>query len=68
LLWVGVASELAVIAAVVYLPPLQAVIGTAPFPAWLWLPLLAVAPTLLLIDEARKALLRRRTRTEEVSS
>jgi P-type Ca2+ transporter type 2C len=68
LLWVGVASELALIAAVVYLPPLRAVIGTAPFPGWLWLPLLAVAPTLLLIDEVRKALLRRRTRTEEVSS
>jgi P-type Ca2+ transporter type 2C len=44
LLWVGVAAELAAIAAVVYLPALQAVIGTAPFPAWLWLPLLAAAP------------------------
>jgi P-type Ca2+ transporter type 2C len=65
LLWVGVASELAVIAAVVYLPPLQAVIGTAPFPAWLWVPLLAIAPALLVIDETRKALLRR-TRNEEV--
>jgi P-type Ca2+ transporter type 2C len=68
LLWMGVVSELVVVAAVVYLPPLQAVVGTAPFPAWLWLPLFAVAPTLLLIDEARKALLRRRTRAEEVST
>jgi P-type Ca2+ transporter type 2C len=68
LLWIGVASELAVIAAVVYLPPLQAVVGTAPFPAWLWLPLLAVAPALLIIDEVRKALLRHRTRNEEVPS
>jgi hypothetical protein len=66
LLWVGVAAELAVIAAVVYLPALQAVIGTAPFPAWLWLPLLAAAPVLLLIDEARKMLLRYRTRHSEV--
>jgi P-type Ca2+ transporter type 2C len=68
LLWIGVASELAVVAAIVYLPPLQAVVGTAPFPAWLWLPLLAVAPTLLVIDEARKALLRRRARAQEVRS
>jgi P-type Ca2+ transporter type 2C len=68
LLWVGVASELAVIAAVVYLPPLQRVIGTAPFPTWLWLPLLAAAPVLLFIDEVRKALLRYRTRHEEVAA
>jgi P-type Ca2+ transporter type 2C len=66
LLWIGVASELAVILAVVYLPPLQRVVGTAPFPAWLWLPLLAAAPTLLIVDEVRKALLRRRAHHEEV--
>jgi Ca2+-transporting ATPase len=65
LLWVGIASELVVVAAIVYLPPLQAVIGTAPFPAWMWLPLLAAAPTLLVIDEVRKALLRRRDHEEE---
>ncbi len=59
LIWIGIASELAVIAAIVYLPPLQTVVGTAAFPAWLWLPLLAAAPLLLLIDEVRKALLRR---------
>ena len=68
LLWLGIASELVVIAAIVYLPPLQAVIGTAPFPAWVWLPLLAAAPTLLVIDEGRKAVLRRRTRPQEVGS
>jgi P-type Ca2+ transporter type 2C len=58
LLWVGIASELLVIAAIVYLPPFQAVIGTAAFAAWLWLPLVALSPLLLVIDEARKALLR----------
>ncbi len=62
LLWIGIASELAVIVAIVYLPPLQAVIGTAAFPAWLWLPLLATAPLLLVIDEVRKAAIRRRAR------
>lgn len=68
LLWIGVLSELVVIAAVVYLPPLQAVIGTAPFPAWLWLPLLSAAPALLVIDEGRKALARRRATRQETAS
>ena len=63
LIWVGIASELAVIAAVVYLPPLQAVIGTAAFPLVLWLPLLAFSPLLMLLDEARKARVRRADRS-----
>lgn len=62
LLWIGVATELAVIAAIVYLPPLQRIVGTAPFPAWLWLPLFAVAPALLVVDELRKTVLRQRDR------
>lgn len=61
LVWAGIAFELLLIAAIVHLAPLQAVIGTAAFPAWLWLPLLAVAPVLLLVDEVRKAVLRRTT-------
>ena len=60
--------KLLVIAAIVYFPPLQRLIGTAPFPAWLWLPLVAVAPTLLLIDEIRKAIARRRDGDEEIRS
>jgi P-type Ca2+ transporter type 2C len=66
--WGAIATELALIAAIVYLPPVQAVIGTAAFPAWLWLPLFAATPTLLAIDEGRKALLRRRPRRQEVTS
>jgi P-type Ca2+ transporter type 2C len=58
LAWVGVATELAFIAVLVYAPPAQAIVGTAPFPGWLWLPLLACAPVLLVIDEGRKWLLR----------
>jgi P-type Ca2+ transporter type 2C len=61
LVWAGIAFELVLIAAIVHLAPLQAVVGTGAFPAWLWLPLLAVAPVLLLVDEARKAVLRRIT-------
>jgi P-type Ca2+ transporter type 2C len=60
LAFVGIASELAVILLVVYAPPLQAVIGTGPFPAHYWLLLLAAAPLLLVADEIRKALVRRR--------
>jgi P-type Ca2+ transporter type 2C len=66
--WAAIATELALIAAIVYLPPVQAVIGTAAFPAWMWLPLFAATPTLLVIDEGRKALLRRRLRRQEVTT
>jgi P-type Ca2+ transporter type 2C len=66
LVWVGVLTELVFIAVIVYLPPAQAVVGTAPFPAWLWIVLLACSPVLLVVDEVRKAVLRRRDDTEEV--
>jgi magnesium-transporting ATPase (P-type) len=59
LVFSGIATELAVIAAIVYLPPLQALVGTAPFPAWQWLVVFAAAPLLLIADEARKAIVRR---------
>jgi P-type Ca2+ transporter type 2C len=68
LAFLGIASELALIVLIVYVGPVQRVIGTAAFPAWLWLPLLAASPTLLVIDEARKTLLRRRTRRREVTT
>jgi P-type Ca2+ transporter type 2C len=67
LAWVGIASELLLIAIVVYVPPVQAFLGTAAFPLWLWGPLLAASPTLLVIDELRKAVLRRRQRRREVT-
>jgi magnesium-transporting ATPase (P-type) len=63
LVFTGIATELAVIAAIVYLPPLQALVGTMPFPAWQWLVVLAVAPLLLIADEARKALVRHSARS-----
>jgi P-type Ca2+ transporter type 2C len=67
LAWVGIATELLLIAIVVYVPPVQAFLGTAAFPLWLWGPLLAASPTLLVIDELRKAVLRRRQRRREVT-
>jgi P-type Ca2+ transporter type 2C len=66
LVWFGVLTELVFIAVIVYVPPAQTIVGTAPFPAWLWAVLLACAPALLLIDEARKAVLRRRHDGQEV--
>jgi Ca2+-transporting ATPase len=54
LLWAGLAAEAALLAAVVYLPPLQRVFSTASLPALAW-PLLLGGPLLLLaVDEAAK--------------
>jgi P-type Ca2+ transporter type 2C len=58
LLWVGIISELAIILLIVYLPPLQKIIGTRAFSPGNWLFLFAWAPLLLIADECRKFLLR----------
>lgn len=60
LIWVGIATELILLAAILYLPVLQSVFGTAPFPFENWLFLFAWTPALLLADEMRKAMMRRR--------
>jgi Ca2+-transporting ATPase len=61
-LWVGIISELAIVNLLIYMPWLQQIFGTAAFPAGNWLFLLALAPVLLLADEVRKALVRRKER------
>jgi magnesium-transporting ATPase (P-type) len=58
LLWLCVATELAVILAVIYVPFVGRIIGTAPFPLQNWLFLFAWVPSLILVDEIRKAMLR----------
>ncbi len=58
LIWIGIAVELALILAIVYVPLLQWVFGTAPLPAASWLVFLACTPVLLIADEARKFALR----------
>jgi potassium/sodium efflux P-type ATPase len=58
LAWVGIATELGLVFAITHTPWLQSVFGTAAFPWCNWLFLLALAPTLLLVDEGRKALRR----------
>ncbi len=62
LLWVGIASELAIILLIVYAPPLQSIVGTGAFEPQNWLFLFAWAPLLLVADECRKLLLRFRER------
>ncbi|MFP5486944.1 MAG: cation-translocating P-type ATPase, partial [Acidimicrobiia bacterium] len=59
LVWIGIASELVIVAAIVYVPFLQSAIGTAGLPAVSWLWVLALTPLLLVADELRKALARR---------
>ncbi len=58
LLWVGIAVEIGLLLAIVRVPFLQKVFGTSAFPPEGWLFLAALAPSLLLADEARKAVLR----------
>jgi magnesium-transporting ATPase (P-type) len=66
LIWAGVISELLVAGLVIYAPPLQAAFGTAAFPLRNWLFLFAWAPSLLVVDELRKALARARMRANPV--
>lgn len=62
LIWIGIAVEVTLLLAIIYVPALQAVFSTAPFPPRQWLLLLALTPLLLVADELRKAWLRRRDR------
>jgi calcium-translocating P-type ATPase len=62
LLWWGILSEVLVIVLIVFVPAVQDVIGTAPFPAVGWAWLLLGVPLLPIADELRKFRLRRRER------
>jgi magnesium-transporting ATPase (P-type) len=61
LVWVGILVELALIALIVYAPPLQTVFGTAAFPLLHWLFLFAWIPALPIMDAVRRAWLHRRS-------
>ncbi len=58
MIWIGIASELIIIFSIIYIPFLQNVIGTAPFPLQNWIFLFAWAPVLLIAEEFRKAVMR----------
>jgi len=65
LVWVGIASELTLVGLIIYVPFLQGVFGTAAFPLQNWLFLFAWTPSLLVADEIRKELMRRRSQNPE---
>ena len=57
ILW-GIAFELALLALIVYTPWGQAILGTAALPLEVWLYVLPFAAAMLLLEEARKFLVR----------
>jgi len=63
LIWVGIAVELVLILLLVYTPVANAIFGTAPFAPAYWLYLVIWLPVLLVADELRKAVVRRRERS-----
>jgi Ca2+-transporting ATPase len=68
MLWAGIVSELLIVSLIIYVPFFQRFIGTASFPLVNWVFLFAWTPSLLLADEFRKALLRRREKEKKVLS
>ena len=60
LVWVGIFTELALALLIIYVPFLQGVFGTTAFPLRNWLFLFAWTPSLLVADEVRKAIARRK--------
>ena len=60
MLWLGIASELVIVALMIYVPVFNNFIGTGPFALKYWLFLAAWIPSLIVMDEIRKALLRRK--------
>ncbi|MDD1753092.1 MAG: cation transporting ATPase C-terminal domain-containing protein [Methanotrichaceae archaeon] len=67
LIWVGIGSALVIILAIIYVPQLQWIFGTAAFPLSNWMFLFALMPSLLLVDELRKALIRRHKKIKSSS-
>jgi hypothetical protein len=59
LVWLGIGTELVLVFAIIYVPFLQGLFDTAPFPMRYWLFLLAWVPALFLADELRKIAARR---------
>jgi P-type Ca2+ transporter type 2C len=57
-LW-GIATELAIVSVLVYAPPLQRIFGLAPLTIKEWGLLFMFPPILLLMEEARKRIVRR---------
>ena len=61
MLWVGIITELALVFIITYVPLFQNFVGTNSFPLINWLFLFAWTPVLLIADEIRKWVIRRRS-------
>jgi magnesium-transporting ATPase (P-type) len=59
MIWVGIATELILVFAIVYLPVFHSFIGTGPFPLRYWGFLALWIPSLIIVDEIRKWIFRR---------
>ena len=68
LITLGIVAEVALILAIDYTAPGNAMFGTAPIGYEAWLVVLPFAVTMLALDEARKALVRWRERTDPPAS
>lgn len=68
LIWAGIATELTLLALLLYVPVLQGLFDTAPLPLSSWLFVCVWAPVLFLADAGRKALVRQRARAGLASS
>lgn len=62
LIWIGIATELLLMALIVYVPFVQNIVGTNSFPLVNWVFLFAWTPSLIVMDEISKAYQRRRAR------
>jgi magnesium-transporting ATPase (P-type) len=60
MIWWGIATEVTLLVLIVYVPFFQNIFGTAAFALQNWLILITFIPVLLIIDEGRKWLLRRK--------
>lgn len=60
LIWIGVATEVILTLAIVYVPFLNKFIQTAPFPPKYWLFLVLWIPALPIMDAIRKAIVNRK--------
>ena len=58
----GIAAEIAILVGLILVPPFPAIFGLAPLSWAEWSLLLAFPPTVLLLEEARKAMVRWRER------
>lgn len=66
-LW-AILSEIAILLIFIYVPPFPGFFGFAPVSGWVWLFMFAVAPTPLVADEIRKAVLRAMDRRKKRKS